>query len=377
MFRVLALTAFALAAPLFAQLKDPPKVETKLKVGDSAPPLAVTKWLVGKEVKAFEKDTVYVASFTNLSPPFALAVVGMDELAKAHAGKGLVVVGVHTMHGKKPSAQDVEEHVWLGTKFAEELGVSYPVAYDADKKNWDAYVGEARSVTAFVIDKAGKVAYAGPDAVAAYVAEKVLAGTWKGKADVDAVNGAMDDLIKFMNGVFVRDPDEKDDDQKRMKKLQAELPAFEKRFKDAPFLLATSYGQQGRLMIHAMAQSYDVPDEILTARIATATKRKSVLLLKDLSYMFGGSPKSPDPKVAKLVAKYTDAYAGLLDMKEVVTIEYARTQWYDLIVMSTKYGNTAEAERYTKMLLDAVSQKNRKGVEEEIQKQLKAAGVGK
>jgi hypothetical protein len=377
MFRPLAVVvAFALAAPLFAQppKADPPKKEPALKIGDPAPPLVVDKWLTGKEVKGFEKDTVYLISFTKISPPFAAALPPLVELSDRHAGKGLVVVGVHTNHGKKMSEEQVAQEVEYAASLAKELGVSYPVAWDGEKKIWDAYVGTADAVSGFVIDKAGKVAYAGPDPFAAYAAGKVLDGTWKGKADADAIGDAMAGLDKFMGELSKKlGPDMKFSEES-LNSLQAELPAFEKLLKDSPFLLSHPQVAGMRLSIHMMAQSYHVPEEVVTARLAAATKRKSVNLLKDLYYTFGSAPLKPDPKLSKLVAKFTDGYAGLLDPKKAATEQY--DDWSMLVVMSKKHGNSEKADTYTQSILDATPEDKRKQMEGAIKQRLKDAGVG-
>jgi len=58
------LTAFGLLALSAACAATPPQEgKPSLKIGDPAPPLKVSKWLQGDEVKAFEPGKVYVVEF--------------------------------------------------------------------------------------------------------------------------------------------------------------------------------------------------------------------------------------------------------------------------------------------------------------------------
>lgn len=326
---------FALAAPLVAQ---PLKAEAKLKVGDPAPPLAVDKWLIGNEVKGFEKDTVYVVNFTGV--PTQVGVAALSDLYDKSGGKGLVVVGVQSPNYGPLEWDDkkLEKELAFHTTDAKESGASYPVGWEKGRKLFDAYVGKDGVAAAFVIDKAGKVTYVGPDATAAYVAAKVLDGTWKGKADMDAMTEATAGLGKFMEevGKKVGPPDKLD--EKAVKVLQGELPALEKLYKESPFLLTTEQGWSTRFAVHLFAQSYDVPGEMVAARLAAAEKRKNKRILSDLGYLLASAPIKPDPKLSKLVATVTDGYAGLLDPKKLGTDPDERSEWYGLIVISTKHG---------------------------------------
>src|SRR5205809_672183 len=61
---VLAAVGFvAHFAPAADEPAPKPKPAPTLKVGDPAPPLKVTKWLQGAEVKQFEPGKVYVVEF--------------------------------------------------------------------------------------------------------------------------------------------------------------------------------------------------------------------------------------------------------------------------------------------------------------------------
>src|SRR5205823_8746594 len=56
---VVVLSALGLAGPLHPAVAQEKKAPS-LKAGDPAPPLTVTRWLQGREVKGFEPGRVYV-----------------------------------------------------------------------------------------------------------------------------------------------------------------------------------------------------------------------------------------------------------------------------------------------------------------------------
>jgi hypothetical protein len=344
--------------------------------------LVVDKWLVGKEVKGFEKDTVYVVRITGgATPPSTVGVAVLSDLHDKYAGKGLVVVGVQSPNYRVTwDSKKLEEELTYLTTSTKESGVSYPVAWEKERKLYAAYVGKdegsvAFSVeVAFVVDKAGKIAYFGPDGTAAYVSEKVLDGTWKGQADANAITELEAKQSKFMQELFktVGQPDKLDD--KAIKTLRGELPALEKMYKDAPFLLNTGPGWGTRFFAHLFAQSYEVLEEMIAAKVATAQKRKNRSILSELGQKLASIPLKPNPKLAKVVAKFTDAYAGLLDPKKSATEQFE--DWIMLVVLSTTHGNAEKADAYTKSILDGVPADKRKEMEAAIQRRLKDAGVG-
>src|SRR4051794_41097831 len=90
MRKLLVLAALiGLAAPVAAQEKD-----AKLKVSDKAPPVKVTKWLQGKEVKEFAEGKVYVMEFwATWCGPCIVMMPHMSELQAEYKDKGVTFVG--------------------------------------------------------------------------------------------------------------------------------------------------------------------------------------------------------------------------------------------------------------------------------------------
>lgn len=190
------LVAALSAAGGFAQEKKDEK-KPKLGVGDAAPPLVkVTAWLNGAEPKTFEKDKVYVLEFwATWCGPCIGAMPHLTELAKENAAKGLVVIGLTHKDDRGNNKESV-------TKFVEKNKgnkLGYVVGYsDGDEVN-AAYMdaaGQDGIPCSFVVGKSGKVEYIGHPMNLDEVLPKVLDGTWKGKADADAMEAREKELEK-------------------------------------------------------------------------------------------------------------------------------------------------------------------------------------
>jgi thiol-disulfide isomerase/thioredoxin len=189
---IAALLVALSAAGGFAQDKKP-----KLGVGDAAPPLKnVTAWLNGAEPKTFEKDKVYVLEFwATWCGPCIGAMPHLSELAKENAAKGLVVIGLTNKDDRGNNKDSV-------TKFVEKNKgdtLGYVVGYSDGKEVNDAYMeaaGQDGIPCSFVVGKGGKVEYIGHPMNLDEVLPKVLDGTWKGKADADAMEAREKELEK-------------------------------------------------------------------------------------------------------------------------------------------------------------------------------------
>jgi peroxiredoxin len=342
-----------------------PPTEPTLKLGDVAPELKVDKWLTGKEVKAFEKDTVYVLSFQRINAPeFPQVAAVLSDLHDKMSSKGIKVVGVQSSL-RKATGKELERELQYLADALKTYSISYSMAWECEQPLYNTYVAgmasNDKNAMAFVIDKAGKIAYFGTERKAAYVAEKVLDGKWKGQAEADAMTKATEDLQKYMTqlGKKIGQPDKLDD--KAMKLLQDELPVMEKMFKDAPYLAFDPQAWQMRLALHLVAKSYDLADVIVSEKIATAVKHKDKGTLGQLAGFFNSGPLKPDPKLAKIVAKITDAYAPFAEP----------ASWPFLIYCSKKYGNNEKADAYMKKALESIPEKDRKMFEEGMKQRLK------
>ena len=204
MRRICTLLLALTLAPLFACAQEPPKKDApkepekpKLNIGDKAPPIKVTKWLQGDAVPAFEKDKVYVVEFwATWCGPCIRAMPHLAELQDELKDKGLVVIGLTT----KGDGNDAEKVA----KFVEKNGkkFTYRFAYCEDKETDTAYMQAAKQdgiPCSFVVGKDGNLAYIGHPSMLDEVLPKVIAGTWKGKEDIDLINKTNEELDTILS----------------------------------------------------------------------------------------------------------------------------------------------------------------------------------
>ena len=152
-----------------------------LKIGDPAPKLDVAKWVKGDPIKEFEKDKVYVVEFwATWCGPCRVSIPHLTELQKKYADKGVVMIG-----------QDLGEKEDKVVPFVEKMGdkMDYRVTIEADGvmgKTWFKAAGQNGIPCAFVVDKAGKVAWIGHPMEMDEPLAKIVAGGWDlAKAAVD------------------------------------------------------------------------------------------------------------------------------------------------------------------------------------------------
>lgn len=180
----LALTAGSMAqtaAP--AQPPTPPaapekpmpreQIQPALKVGDMAPALGIKEWIKGTPVKSFEKDKVYVVEFwATWCGPCIASIPKLTAMQAKMKDKGVTLIGVSTD----------QEHDKV-RPFVDKMGakMEYTVALDDGKtmQNYLVAVGQGGIPYAFVIDKAGKVAWHGhPADGMESIVEQVAEGTF-------------------------------------------------------------------------------------------------------------------------------------------------------------------------------------------------------
>jgi len=175
--------------------KSDPKADPKtasLGIGDPAPPVKATKWMQGKEVRSFAPGKVYVVEFwATWCGPCIVVMPHVSDLQDEYRDKGVTIIG---FSAKDPN--NTEEKV---ASFVEKRGkkLHYTLAYANDRETRDAYMKAAKQSgipCCFVVDKAGKIAFIGHPSLLSEVLPKVVAGTWKGKADAKAVEKSREDF---------------------------------------------------------------------------------------------------------------------------------------------------------------------------------------
>lgn len=156
--------------------------ERPLQIGDNAPPLAIKAWLKGTPVEGFKPGQVYVVEFwATWCGPCLKTIPHLTELQKRF-GDSVRVIGVSIWEEDGALEPTVRPFVdSMGDK------MNYSVAFGGDNapmaKTWMEASGQSGIPAAFVVDKAGKIAWMGhPAADMDKVIEQVVNGTWDTKA---------------------------------------------------------------------------------------------------------------------------------------------------------------------------------------------------
>jgi thiol-disulfide isomerase/thioredoxin len=272
-----------------AEKKEPEK--KTLTVGDPAPALKAGTWLNGSEVKGYEAGKVYVVDFWAIwCGPCIQVMPHLSELQSEYKDKGLVVVAATTIDQRNPLAQ-VKMFV---QKRGPKLG--FPFAADESDYLEKEYMEAAKRDTlpsTFVVDKAGKVAFIGHPMQLDDVLPKVLAGTWKGEADVKAMEAVDQELDKVYTK-FEKDP------ESGLK----ELAAFEAKH---PEKTGQPMFQMTKVAMLVQAKKFDDAKSATEAILSKLAEKKSTTVLNNLRLVWSSKELNPDKKHVDLAVKAAEA----------------------------------------------------------------------
>ncbi|MDR3689199.1 MAG: redoxin family protein [Fimbriimonas sp.] len=184
MRKLTALTPFVLLAAIASAQGTKPT----LFVGDPAPPMVIAKWAKGTPVEKLGNGKITVVEFwATWCGPCKQSIPHLTELAKKYSGKA-TFVGVDSFEHVADDATCFSKV----SKFVEDFGdkMNYNVAIDGNAgtmgKTWMMASGQNGIPTAFVVDKAGKIAWIGhPMMGLDEVVGKVIDGTFDSKAEAD------------------------------------------------------------------------------------------------------------------------------------------------------------------------------------------------
>lgn len=177
-------------------------VETRadgLGLGDPAPKLDVKEFVKGEPIKAFEPGKLYVVEFwATWCGPCRVTIPHLTELQKKHPEVAFIGVSIW-----EENQQEVKP-------FVDEMGekMEYRVAVDnvpedgargegAMADNWMRAADQNGIPTAFIVDKAGKVAWIGHPSSMDEPLEKIVEGKWDIQAAIAAEKEAREERAKL------------------------------------------------------------------------------------------------------------------------------------------------------------------------------------
>jgi len=308
----LAVAALAgLMAPVLTQdpkakADDKEKKDEKkeLKVGDPAPPLKVTKWLQGTEVKSFAPDKVYVVEFwATWCGPCIVMMPHMSQLQQEYKDKATFV----GFTAKDPN--NSQEKV---AAFVEKRGpkLKYTFAYADDRDTYDAWMKAANQngiPCCFVVGKDGKIAYIGHPMYLDEVLPKVVAGTWT-KDDADAmkkVDDEVNNVFKAFGG----------DGETALKTL-AEFEKNHPKLAHIPYFVGPKIGAM--LKAKKTAEARKFAEEV----IEHAVKADDSGSLQSVSMSLRGKDAAGDKELLALSVKAAEAAVKVAGEKDAIALYY-------------------------------------------------------
>ncbi|NOT29887.1 MAG: redoxin family protein, partial [Planctomycetes bacterium] len=152
-----------------------------LKPGMPAPEFRVESFLKGKPFTAFEKGRIYIVEFwATWCGPCVMSMPHLSELQREYSDKHVTICGVNVWQEKEYSPATLD----TVTKFVQTKGdgMDYSVAYDgaaaAMAEHWLEAAGATGIPFAFVVDRAGTIAWCGHPSMLDMVLDEVTRGTW-------------------------------------------------------------------------------------------------------------------------------------------------------------------------------------------------------
>lgn len=172
-----------------------------LAVGDPAPPLDGERWVIGAAIDRCGPGAIHAVTFFDLhSRPCREALRHLGRIATRHAGRGVVMVGIHSA-GPEGDGEWPSLLAELGLPRAWHIGVDRHPARrrrgtddDQPGMTWQAWMSAADEdgiPTTFVVDATGHVAWIGhPLDGLDEVIDGLLAGTFAPLDEADAARRA-------------------------------------------------------------------------------------------------------------------------------------------------------------------------------------------
>jgi thiol-disulfide isomerase/thioredoxin len=327
--------------------EKPAQKTPTLRIGDPAPVLRASKWLTGSEVKGFEPGKVYVIEFwATWCGPCLGVMPQLAALQAEYKDKGLTVVGV-TLKDDKNSAAAVEAFVAKrGQRYA------YTFAFCEDRVTYDNFMTAAglRGIpTAFVVGPTGKIEYIGHAMELDLVVPKVMAGTWRGQADIDTLQKEFGRFVGI--------------EKKARTDPTAALDEFAAFEADHPKMTAGYFYRLKKLQFLLRAKKYDTARELSESLIKKASDPPNTILLNGIQMVWSIPLTNADKKYPELALKAAEA-ALELDGDQAPEALFNVAEAYAFL------GDTAKAGEYGRKAVAAAEGAEKKEYEEQLKKLL-------
>ena len=318
-----------------------------LAVGDPAPKLKVTTWVQGEEVKDFAPGKVYVVEFwATWCGPCIAAMPHLVELQEEFK-KDLVVIGLTSKDSNGNNKESVD-------KFLEKnkAKFTYRFAFCEDRDTDKAYMEAAKQdgiPCSFVVDKAGKIAYIGHPMELDLVLPKVVAGTWKGKEDIEAIEKSNKDLEAIMELA-----------EKKPEEALPKLAAFE--LTNPLKAKQDMFGVQ-KMVLLMKSKKYDEAKVVGEALLAKSVAKKTPMPGAYTGMILADKELNPDKKNLDLALKSLDT-AISFDDKNIGLFLAA-------LELQLVLGDKAKAAEFGKKAVAASEDKQKAQVEKIVEAKLK------
>lgn len=195
--------AFAQQAPIQAGEQAPPepKPALTLKAGDPAPPFRVDSFIQGPEVTDLRHGKIWVVEFwATWCGPCIAGIPHLTKLQKEFKDQGVTIIGVNIWEEQEYTSETITQVRDFVTKQGDRMG--YPVAYDGPGKfmdvHWMQAAGRNGIPSAFIVDRAGTIAWIGHPAQMDMVLDELVAGTWDVAKGPDRIKAARDAVVNSL-----------------------------------------------------------------------------------------------------------------------------------------------------------------------------------
>lgn len=316
-----------------------------LTIGDPAPPLKVAEWVkTADPVKAFEPGKVYVVDFwATWCGPCIQAMPHMNVLVNEYKEQGLRAVLVTAKDERGNTLDRVKEYVaGRGSRY------NFAWAFCDTDDTHAAYMeaaGRGGIPCSFVIDKAGKIAFIGHPAELDDVLPRVVAGTWKGKADVDAIREMNEELDRLTD---------------KPGEAVAALPAFEKKYPDKA--KQSGYKVQ-KAAVLLQAGQIDAAKAVSEGLLKTGVEKKDGGTLNFVRGMWSAKQLNPDRKHIDLAVKAAEEVLKVEGESDLSAVLGAAQTYYAA-------GNKEKGQEYAEKALKLAGDDKR--TKEQVEKVLKS-----